>query len=197
VRVSSPFFLDRESSQFRPIRGISAQRAERKRFSHRRMFAGGRCVALVNEEVKVFREQGKPNEILCLVVGGEPLAAEARLFRGTRMLSPACSAPLIEGQTGVEFAAEPLAADLRPERRSAASARLRLLRRCSVSASMNCVTGITRGNGGVSSGGIAATAGCVDSPRWRWRPGLRAEKRFAASDSGSKINDGPTQPLTF
>jgi tetratricopeptide (TPR) repeat protein len=81
----------------------------------------------VNEEVKVFRELGKAERILCLVVAGEPLAAKRGFAAELECFPPALLGTAVEGQIGVESAAEPLAADLRPGGDSRRSASLKII----------------------------------------------------------------------
>lgn len=81
----------------------------------------------VNEEVKVFREQGKAERILCLIVGGEPLAVRRGFAPALECFPPALLGTAVEGQISAESGAEPLAADLRPGGDSRGSARLKII----------------------------------------------------------------------
>src|ERR1700729_30339 len=69
----------------------------------------------VNEEVEIFKKQGKAHRILCLTVAGEPFAARRGLAPDLECLPPA----LRTGEKGAESEAstEPLAADLRADSR--------------------------------------------------------------------------------
>jgi tetratricopeptide (TPR) repeat protein len=116
----------------------------------------------VNEEVKVFREQGKAERILCLVVGGEPLAAKRGFAAELECFPPALLGTNVEGQIGMESAAEPLAADLRPGGDSRGNARLKIIA---------ALLGVrfdelrhrdhARQRRRLAALGFAATAGCV------------------------------------
>jgi len=182
VRVSSPFSWIARSSQVRPnLAEISAQRAERKRFSHRRMFAAAAASRWVNEEVKVFREQGRPNGS-CAGRWRRAAGREARLFRGTRMLFSALLAPLSKGRQVWNLPPN-RSRPICPRRRSRGSARLKIIAALSVQASMNC-----------SPGSRAATAA---SAAWnRGNGGMRGIRRVgggrlgcARRESGSPASD--------
>ena len=81
----------------------------------------------VNEEVRVFREQGKADRILCLIVAGEPLAAKRGFAPDLECFPPALLGTAVEGQIGAESGSEPLAADLRDGGDSRRNARLKII----------------------------------------------------------------------
>ncbi len=116
----------------------------------------------VNEEVKVFREQGKAAQILCLIVAGEPLAARRGLAPELECFPPSLIGMAVEGQIGVESASEPLAADLRPGGDSRANARLKIIAALlGVSFDELRHRDHARHRRRLAAVGLAATVGCV------------------------------------
>jgi tetratricopeptide (TPR) repeat protein len=81
----------------------------------------------VNEEIKVFQELGRADKILCLIVAGEPLAAQRGLAPELECFPHALFGAPLEGRIGVELTSEPLAADLRAGGDSRHSARLKII----------------------------------------------------------------------
>ena len=80
----------------------------------------------VNEEIKLFKEQGKADKILCLVVAGEPQAVRRGLAPELESFPPALFGTRVDGQLGAETA-EPLAADIRAGGDSRYSAKLKII----------------------------------------------------------------------
>src|ERR1700683_193736 len=78
----------------------------------------------VNEEIKVFKEQGKADKILCLIISGEPLAVRHGFAPALECFPPALLGTAVEGQIDVAPTAEPLAADLRADSRQAAKLKI-------------------------------------------------------------------------
>jgi tetratricopeptide (TPR) repeat protein len=78
----------------------------------------------VNEEIKVFKELGKADKILCLIIAGEPLAVRHGFAPELECFPPALLGTAVEGQIDVAPTAEPLAADLRADSRQAAKLKI-------------------------------------------------------------------------
>jgi hypothetical protein len=78
----------------------------------------------VNMEIEVFRNLGKQNRILCIIVDGEPYASR-------RLNSPQleCFAPALLARinTTIDGKVEPLAVDVRPGKDSKNNAKLRII----------------------------------------------------------------------
>ena len=68
----------------------------------------------VNEEILRFKRSGRGDRILCLVVGGEPLASENETGNEAECFPPALRRRLDETGRPVGESVEPLAADVRP-----------------------------------------------------------------------------------
>jgi tetratricopeptide (TPR) repeat protein len=81
----------------------------------------------VNEEIKVFRELGRADKILCLIVAGEPLAGQRGLAPEIECFPHALFGAAPGGQIGVALTHEPLAADLRAGGDSRHSATLKIV----------------------------------------------------------------------
>ncbi len=81
----------------------------------------------VNQEIQVFKDQGKASKILCLVVAGEPLASQRGFSTSLECFPPALLGTAVEGQSTAEPTAEPLAADLRPGGDSRHNAKLKII----------------------------------------------------------------------
>jgi tetratricopeptide (TPR) repeat protein len=75
----------------------------------------------VNEEVEIFKAQGKADRILCLTIAGEPLTARRGLPAELECFPPALLAA-VDGIGGA--AAEPLAADIRKDTRHSAKLKI-------------------------------------------------------------------------
>src|ERR1700688_677993 len=124
----APVFLDREELSSSPNLAQSLRKAlDESDFLIVVCSPEAAASRWVNEEVKVFKEQGKAERILCLIVAGEPLAAQRGLASEIECFPPALFATAVEGQLGVESTFEPLAADLRIGGDSRRSARLKIV----------------------------------------------------------------------
>jgi hypothetical protein len=116
----------------------------------------------VNEEIRVFRELGKADRILCLIVAGEPLAAKRGFASDLECFPPALLGAAVEGQIGTVSASEPLAADLRVGGDSRQSARLKIIAALlGVSFDELRHRDQARERRRLAIVGVAATAGCV------------------------------------
>ena len=80
----------------------------------------------VNEEIKIFRELGRADKILCLIVAGEPQAQQRGLALELECFPHALFDAAPTGQSGMA-APEPLAADLRAGGDSRHSATLKIV----------------------------------------------------------------------
>jgi hypothetical protein len=78
----------------------------------------------VNEEVRAFKEIGRADRILCLVVGGEP---RMNAGEGEQCFPPALRFQVVDGQITNVPAAEPLAADIRSGASAKRDAKLRII----------------------------------------------------------------------
>lgn len=67
----------------------------------------------VNEEIRSFKALGRGNRILCLIVGGDPGAADRPEAPDSECFPVALRFEVIEGEVTERRAAEPLAADVR------------------------------------------------------------------------------------
>lgn len=68
----------------------------------------------VNEEILRFKRSGRGDRILCLIVGGEPLASENGAGKAAECFPPALRRRIDEAGKPVGEPVEPLAADIRP-----------------------------------------------------------------------------------
>ena len=116
----------------------------------------------VNEEVRSFKEMGRADRILCLIVGGEPRAADKGLPAEMECLPPALLYEIEVGRISDRPAAEPLAADVREGGDTRADARLKIA---------SAMLGVrldelrqrdqARRQKRLAAIGVASTAGCV------------------------------------
>lgn len=81
----------------------------------------------VNEEIRSFKALGRGNCILCLIVGGEPGAADRQQPPESECFPAALLYQVIDGQLTDQRAAEPLAADVRPGADSRREALLKIV----------------------------------------------------------------------
>ena len=81
----------------------------------------------VNEEVRRFKELGRDTRIMCLVVAGEPRAADKGLPPEQECLPPALRFIVENGVVTDRAAPEPLAADLRPGADTRRDAKLKII----------------------------------------------------------------------
>jgi tetratricopeptide (TPR) repeat protein len=81
----------------------------------------------VNEEVRLFRAMGRGDRILCLIVSGEPRAADKGFPPDDECLPPAMRFVVIDGLVTDVPAPEPLAADLRHAADTRRDAKLKLI----------------------------------------------------------------------
>lgn len=81
----------------------------------------------VNEEVRSFKALGRGQRIICLVVDGEPCAADKGLPGERECLVPALRFEVEAGVVTDRPAPEPLAADLRPDKDGRRDARLKIV----------------------------------------------------------------------
>ena len=81
----------------------------------------------VNEEVRRFKELGRDPKIICLVVAGEPRAADKGLPADQECLPPALRFIVENGVVTDRAAPEPLAADLRAGADTRRDAKLKVI----------------------------------------------------------------------
>ncbi|SVC38800.1 uncharacterized protein METZ01_LOCUS291654, partial [marine metagenome] len=81
----------------------------------------------VNEEVKTFKKLGKQNRIVCLIVGGEPNALEKPELGLDECFPPALKVVADQAGNLTDLAAEPIAADARPDKDGKANALMKVL----------------------------------------------------------------------
>jgi hypothetical protein len=81
----------------------------------------------VNEEVRLFRAMGRGDRILCLIVSGEPRAADKGFPPDEECLPPALRFVVTDGLVTDVPAPEPLAADLRHAADTRRDAKLKLI----------------------------------------------------------------------
>lgn len=120
-----PVFLDREELSSSPNLGESLRKAlDDSEFLIVVCSPAAAASRWVNEEVKIFKAQGKAEKILCLIVAGEPLAAQRGLAAELECFPPALLGTAVEGQVAVGPTAEPLAADLHVDSRHSAKLKI-------------------------------------------------------------------------
>lgn len=120
-----PVFLDREELPTSPDLAQTVRAAlQQSRFLIVVCSPDGARSRWVNEEVRIFKEAGHADRILCVIVGGDPAAASGT---PADCYPPAMRLRARAGHLTDEPDVEPLAADLRPGRDDRRAALLRIV----------------------------------------------------------------------
>ena len=123
-----PVFLDREELSSSSSLADSLRKAlEQSDFLIVICSPAARASVWVNEEIKVFREQGGADRTLCLIAAGEPLAASRGLAHELECFPPALFAQTAGDGGVVTRTTEPLAADIRAGADSRYNAKLKII----------------------------------------------------------------------
>jgi tetratricopeptide (TPR) repeat protein len=124
----APVFLDREELSSSPSLGDAVRSAlERSDFLIVVCSPSAAASRWVDEEVRAFKALGRSDRILCLIVDGEPMAAERGRPAAEECFPPALRYEVAGGQLTAQRANEPLAADLRAGADGRRAARLKLI----------------------------------------------------------------------
>ena len=81
----------------------------------------------VNEEIRTFKELGRAGKILCLIVDGEPGAAQRNMPPESECFPPALRYQVVDGIVTDRVAPEPLGADIRSDADSRRDAMLKMV----------------------------------------------------------------------